>query len=167
MSLADITFSIPNIMIAILLAALYGPSYGNVILIVGIFLWPQFCRQVRGEVLSIKVQDFVASAIVSDCSTFRIMVRHLLPNLIPTLLVITTLQIGQVILYEATLSFLGAGIPPPDPSWGVMVADGRGKLASAPYITLIPGIAILLTVMSLNLTGDWVRDRLDPKLRQM
>lgn len=167
MRLTDITLSIPIILIAVLLAAATGPSFQNVILIVGLLLWPRYARQIRGETVSIKTQDFVDLARASGCSDFRIMWRHIFPNLIPTILVLVTLQVGYVIIVEASLSFLGVGIPPPQPSWGSMVAGGRAYITTAWWICLFPGLAILLTCLAFNLFGDWLRDRLDPKLKEL
>ena len=121
----------------------------------------------RGEVLSLKQRDFVALAKVRGCSGARIMATHILPNVLNTFMVLVTLNIGVVIIAEATLSFLGAGIPPPTPTWGLMISEGRGRLTDAWWVALIPGIAITLMVLSVNLFGDWLRDRLDPRLRQL
>ena len=167
MRITDIGLSLPMILMAIVLVTAVGPSFGNVILVIVVLLWPRYARQIRGEVLSVKEREFVALAHIADCSPFRIITRHLLPNVMPTLLVLATLQVGFVILLEAGLSFLGVGIPAPTPAWGLMVAEGRGLIASAWWLSLFPGIAILLAVLSVNLLGDWTRDRLDPKLRQV
>ena len=121
----------------------------------------------RGEVLSLRQRDFVALAKVRGCSSLRIMATHILPNVLNTFMVLVTLNIGVVIIAEATLSFLGAGIPPPTPTWGLMISEGRGRIAEAWWVALIPGIAITLLVLSVNLFGDWLRDRLDPRLRQL
>jgi peptide/nickel transport system permease protein len=166
MRLTDIALSLPVVLIAVLLAAVRGPSYENVIIVVGLFLWPRYCRQIRGEALAAREQDFVAAARVAGASPTRIICRHLFPSVIPTLLVLMSLQVGYVIIVAASLSFLGAGIPPPTPDWGVMVADGRAHLQTAWWISMFPGVLILLTVLSMNTIGDWFRDRLDPKLRQ-
>jgi peptide/nickel transport system permease protein len=167
MRFADIGLSLPTILIAVVLVAVSEPSFGNVILVISLLLWPRFARQIRGETLGIKEQDFVALAVVAGRSSTWIIRRHIFPNVVPTLLVISTLQVGYVILLEGTLSFLGVGVPPPNPAWGLMIADGRGFLATAWWITLFPGLAMLLTVLAVNLTGDWLRDHLDPKLRQL
>ena len=167
MRLTDIALSLPLILIAVVLVAVSEPSFGNVILVIALLLWPRFARQVRGETLAIKQQDFVALAVVAGRSSWWIMSRHIFPNVVPTLLVITTLQVGYVILLEGTLSFLGVGVPPPNPAWGLMIADGRGFLATAWWISLFPGLAMLLIVLAVNLMGDWLRDHLDPKLRQL
>ena len=167
MRLTDIALSLPTILIAVVLVAVSEPSFRNVILVIALLLWPRFARQVRGETLGIKEQDFVALAVVAGRSSAWIIARHILPNVTPTLLVISTLQVGYVILLEGTLSFLGVGVPPPNPAWGLMIADGRGFLATAWWITLFPGLAMLLTVLAVNLMGDWLRDHLDPRLRQL
>jgi peptide/nickel transport system permease protein len=167
MRLTDIALSLPTILIAVVLVAVSEPSFGNVILVISLLLWPRFARQIRGETLAIKEQDFVALAVVAGRSSAWIISRHIFPNVVPTLLVICTLQVGYVILLEGSLSFLGVGVPPPNPAWGLMIADGRGFLATAWWITLFPGLAMLLTVLAVNLLGDWLRDRLDPKLRQI
>jgi peptide/nickel transport system permease protein len=167
MRLVDISLSLPGILIAVLLSVVFEPSFTNVIIVVVFLLWPSYARLARGETLSIKHQEFVALARVAGCSSLTIMFRHIVPNLIPSILVLATLHVGYVIVLEAALSFLGVGIPPPTPSWGVMVADGRGLIERAWWVSILPGIAILVTVLSLNILGDWVRDRLDPKLRQV
>jgi peptide/nickel transport system permease protein len=166
MRLVDISLSLPGILMAVLLSVVFKPSFTNVVIVVIFLLWPSYARLVRGETLSLKQQEFVALARVAGCSSLTIMCRHLLPNLVPSILVLATLQVGFVIVLEASLSFIGVGIPPPTPSWGVMVADGRGLIEQAWWISILPGLAILVTVISLNILGDWVRDRLDPKLRQ-
>ncbi len=167
MRLTDVGLSLPTILIAVVLVAVSEPSFGNVILVIALLLWPRFARQIRGETLAIKEQDFVALAVVAGRSSAWIITRHIFPNVVPTLLVISTLQVGYVILLEGTLSFLGVGVPPPNPAWGLMIADGRGFLATAWWISLFPGLAMLLTVLAVNLMGDWLRDHLDPKLRQV
>ena len=167
MRVTDIALSLPTILIAVVLVAVSEPSFQNVILVIALLLWPRFARQVRGETLGIKEQDFVALAVVAGRSSAWIISRHILPNVMPTLLVISTLQVGYVILLEGTLSFLGVGVPPPNPAWGLMIADGRGFIATAWWITLFPGLAMLLTVLAVNLMGDWLRDHLDPRLRQV
>jgi peptide/nickel transport system permease protein len=167
MRLTDIGLSLPTILIAVVLVAVSEPSFQNVILVIALLLWPRFARQIRGETLAIKEQEYVALAIVAGRSGAWIISRHILPNVVPTLLVVCTLQVGYVILLEGSLSFLGVGVPPPNPAWGLMIADGRGFLATAWWISLFPGLAMLLTVLAVNLLGDWLRDRLDPKLRQL
>jgi peptide/nickel transport system permease protein len=167
MRIVDLSLSLPGILIAVLLSVVFEPSFSNVVIVVVFLLWPSYARLVRGETLGIKHQEYVALARVAGCSQWTIMFRHVLPNLMPSILVLATLHVGYVIVLEAALSFLGVGIPPPTPSWGVMVADGRGLIEQAWWISILPGVAIVVTVLSLNTLGDWVRDRLDPKLRQV
>ena len=168
MRLVDIKLAIPLILIALVLVITLGQSLWIIVTVLCLFIWPRFARQVRGEVLQLKQMDYVSLAKVSGASTARILFIHIFPGTINTLIVVATLQVGIVILLESTLSFLGAGVPPPTPAWGSMVADGRDKLAGGVWlISTFPGIAIMLTVMSLNLFGDWLRDKLDPRLRQL
>lgn len=167
MRLVDIKISIPSILLALILAAALGPSYFTVIIVVALTLWTRYARLVRGEVLSLRSQDFISRAQVAGASTSRIILRHLLPNVVNTIIVLATLEVGVVIILEASLSFLGAGIPPPNPAWGLMVSDGRALVINAWWVSFFPGVAILLTVLSMNLLGDWLRDRLDPKLRNV
>jgi len=167
MRLVDAAFTFPAILFALLLAVTMGQGLGTLVLAISLLLWASFARIIRGEVLALKQRDFVALAKVRGCSTLRIMATHILPNVINTFLVLVTLNIGVVIIAEASLSFLGAGIPPPTPTWGLMVSEGRGHIADAWWVALIPGIAITLLVLSVNLFGDWLRDRLDPRLRQL
>ncbi|MGH7378049.1 MAG: ABC transporter permease, partial [Candidatus Methylomirabilales bacterium] len=154
-------------LIAVVVAAVTGPSFRNVILVIGFLLWPRFARQVRGETLSIKENDYIALARVAGRSGPYIVWRHVFPNVIPTLLVISTLQMAYVILLEGSLSFLGVGVPPPNPAWGLMIAEGRHLVWTAPWVATFPGIAMAVTLMALNMFGDWLRDKLDPKLRQV
>jgi len=167
MRAVDIAFSLPTILLGLVLAVVIGPSFRTVIVIVAFLLWARYARQVRGEVLTVKQRDFVAQARIAGCSHARIIFGHILPNVMNTLIVLATLQVGYVILLEGTLSFLGVGIPPPTPAWGLMVATGRALIVSAWWVSFFPGLAILMTVLLLNLMGDWLRDRLDPKLRQL
>lgn len=164
MRLVDISLAMPSVLLALALAAMYGPSFQSVLLVVAFVLWSFFARQIRGEVLSLRERDFIARSRVAGASNTRILFRHIFPNVVNTIVVMATLQIGVVIVLEASLSFLGVGIPRPAPAWGLLVADGRSLIVSAWWISLFPGLAILLTVLSVNLIGDWLRDRLDPKL---
>jgi peptide/nickel transport system permease protein len=147
----------------------FGAIYFAIIVTtaIAIVLWARYARVIRAEVLSLKERDFVAQARITGCSARRIIMVHLFPNTLNTLIVLLTLQIGYVILVEASLSFLGAGIPPPTPAWGSMVSEGRDYITRAWWVSFFPGGAIMAIVLSLNLLGDWVRDTLDPKLRQM
>ena len=167
MRLVDISFALPSVLLALALAAVYGPSFQAVILVVVFVLWASFARQVRGATLGLRERDFVARARIVGGGHGRILFRHILPNVVNTVVVMATLQIGVVVLLEATLSFFGIGIPRPTPAWGLLVADGRQLVVSAWWISFFPGMAILFTVLSINLLGDWLRDRLDPKLRQV
>jgi peptide/nickel transport system permease protein len=167
MRLVDIKLAIPTILVALVLVLALGQSFILIIAVLAITIWPRIARNVRGEVLRLKTMDYVALAKVAGASTPRILAIHLFPGVINTLIVLTTLEIGIVILLEATLSFLGAGVPPPTPAWGSMVAEGRDRLAVAWWISTIPGLAIMIVVMASNLFGDWLRDTLDPRLRQL
>ena len=167
MRLVDIALSIPGVLLALVIVSVLGPSLQTVIIVIALLIWARYARMMRGECLSLKHQGFVDRARVSGASNFRILTRHIFPNVVNTAVVLATLEIGHVILLEATLSFLGAGIPRPTPAWGLMVADGREQIVHAWWIAMFPGLAILLTVMSMNLMGDWLRDRLDPKLRNV
>jgi peptide/nickel transport system permease protein len=167
MRLVDISLSLPTILLALVLVAAVGPSFGTVIGVLVVLLWARYARLVRGETLSIKERDFIARARVAGASHTRIMARYILPNIVNSLIVLATLQVGYVILLESALSFLGAGLPRPTPAWGLMIADGRELIVTAWWVSMFPGLAIMLTVLSLNLLGDWLRDHLDPKLRNV
>ena len=167
MRLVDIILSLPLILVALVMVAAFGQSLELIIGVLAIWIWPRFARQVRGEVLQLKTMDYVSAARIVGASIPRILFNHLLPGTMNTVIVVSTLQVGIVILLEATLSFMGAGVPPPEPAWGSMVADGRDHLVDSWWAATMPGIAILFTVMSLNLFGDWLRDTLDPRLRQL
>ena len=167
MRLVDVSLSIPPVLLALSLATALEPSFRTVIIVVGALLWAIYCRQVRGDTLSVRTQDYIARAKVSGASHIRIMVKHILPNITNTVIVLATLQVGFVILLEAGLSFLGVGLSRPTPAWGLMVADGRDVIIRAWWVALWPGLAIMLTVFGFNLLGDWLRDRLDPRLRQL
>ena len=167
MRFVDISLSIPIILLGLVLVSALGPSKSTVIIVVVILLWSRYARLARGETLGVRVQDYIARARVSGASHLRIMLVHVFPNIFNSLVVLATLQVGFVIILEATLSFLGAGIPRPTPAWGLMVADGRSLVVAAWWVAFFPGLAILLVVLSMNLLGDWLRDRLDPKQRQV
>jgi peptide/nickel transport system permease protein len=167
MRLVDISLSIPTILLALVLVAAVGPSFGTVITVLIVLLWARYARLTRGETLAIKERDFIARARVAGASHTRIMFKYIFPNVVNSLIVLATLQVGYVILLESALSFLGAGLPRAEPAWGVMVADGRELIVTAWWVSMFPGLAIMLTVLSLNLLGDWLRDHLDPKLRNL
>jgi peptide/nickel transport system permease protein len=167
MRLADTMIALPMILLGLMLAITFGPSFAVVTGVLALVLWARFARLVRADVLSIKTRDFVALARVAGLSSPRILLRHVLPNVMNTILVVAALQVGQAILTEASLSFLGVGIPPPNPSLGSMVAEGRQYISAAWWVSVVPGAAIVLIVLALNMAGDWLRDRLDPRLRQL
>ena len=167
MRVVDVFLAMPLFLVALVLVFTLGQSLSIIIVVLALWIWPRFARMVRGEVLQLKTADYVALARVAGASTKRILFVHLLPGTTNTIIVVATLQVGIVILVEASLSFLGAGVPAPTPAWGSMVADGRDRLAEYWWISTIPGVAILVTVMALNLFGDWLRDTLDPRLRQL
>ncbi len=167
MRVTDTTLSFPIILLAILLVVILGSSLLTVVFAVALVLWARFARVIRGEVLSIRERDFVAQARIAGSSSVRIILVHLFPNVLNTLVVLLSLQIGWVIIVEASLSFLGAGVPPPTPTWGSMIAEGRDYIASAWWVSFFPGLAILVTVLAFNLCGDWLRDALDPTMRQL
>jgi peptide/nickel transport system permease protein len=138
-----------------------------VVACVALLLWPNTARVIRSQVLSLRERAWVEAARVTGCSNTRIMFVHILPNVLNSVVVLLTLQLGFVIIVEATLSFLGAGVPPPTPTWGQMVASGRTYIETAWWISVFPGLAIAAVVLAFNLLGDWLRDHLDPKLRQL
>lgn len=160
----DIAMSIPALLFALVLAVSFGPGMRTMITTLIILLWSRFARQMRAEALALRSRGFVDLARVAGLSGPQIIVRHLLPNMIGTLTVITTLEVSAVILLEASLSFLGVGLVHPTPAWGLMVSDGREHLTDAWWLWAFPGVAILLVVLSLNLLGDWCRDHWDPHL---
>jgi len=166
MRMADSTIAFPVILLAMLLAILLKPSMQNVVISISVIIWARYARVIRGEVLSLKERDFVAQAHVAGASGPRIMFQHIFPNIVPTMLVMLTLQVGTIILVESSLSFLGAGIPPPTPVWGSLIAKGRDYLTTAWWIPFFPGLALVLVCLSFNMLGDWLREVLDPKLRQ-
>ena len=167
MRAADITMAFPIILFAILLVSILGGGLINVVISVGIVLWARYARVVRGEVLALMQRDFIARARINGCSSLRIIMIHLFPNVLNTLMVLLSLQVGWLIIVESSLSFLGAGVPPPTPTWGAMIADGRDYITRAWWVSLFPGVAIMLTVLAFNLFGDWLRDTLDPRQRQV
>lgn len=159
--------ALPTILVALVFVFTFGFGFWNVIFILSPFIAARFTRMVRAETLSIRERDYVAIAKVIGASKARILRRHVLPNVANTVIVLATLEVGHLILVESSLSFLGVGIPPPNPAWGLMVSEGREYIATAYWISLFPGLAILATVLSFNLFGDWLRDALDPRRRQL
>lgn len=166
MRLADAALGFPTVLVAMIIVTLLGAGMENIVLAVVITVWARFARMIRGDVLGLKDLDFVTSAKIAGVSAPVIIVRHIFPNTINTLLVITSLQIGQVILLESSLSFLGLGLPPGAPAWGIMVSEGRSLILEVWWLSLLPGLAITIVVLAFNFFGDWMRDTLDPKLRR-
>ena len=167
MRLVDLQNALPFILAALVAVGVFGASFTTLLIIIAIFSWGTTARQIRGEILQLKQMDYVSLARIAGASSPRIIFKHLLPGVTNTLIVVATLGTGQIILTEATLSFLGVGIPPPKPAWGSMVSFGRNYIDSAWWIAVIPGVAIALVVVSLNFLGDWLRDYFDPRLRQL
>ena len=168
MRVTDAWLALPALTFAIFLAAIVGPSMWNIVIILGVTYWTRYARVIRGEVLSLKEREFVRLAIVAGCTKWTIMVRHILPNVINSAVVLASLMLGVVIIAEATLSFLGIGVPPPQPAWGLMLSDGKeGMMVGYWWLTVFPGCCIMLMVLSANLLGDWLRVKLDPQLRQL
>lgn len=163
---ADAALGFPTVLVAMIIVTLLGAGIENIILAVVITVWARFARMIRGDVLAIKELDFVTAAKIAGVSAPVIIARHIFPNTINTLMVITSLQVGQVILLEASLSFLGLGLPPGAPAWGIMVAEGRNVILEVWWLSLLPGLAITIVVLAFNFFGDWMRDTLDPKLRR-
>ena len=164
MRIADVQQSLPFLVLVVAVAAVVGPSLVNTIVILGVIGWVSYGRVVRAEVLSLMQREFVTASIALGGMDLRVMLRHLLPNLVSSITVVGTLTISAMILVEASLSFLGLGVPPPAPTWGGMVADGRNYIANAWWVTVFPGTAIFVTVLAINLVGDWLREVLDPTL---
>jgi len=168
MRITDSWLALPALTFAILLAAVVKPSEWNIVVILGIVYWTRYARVIRGEVLSLKERDYVRLAIVAGCSRLRIMWTHILPNVANSAVVIATLQLGVVVIAEATLSFLGVGVPSPQPAWGVMLNDGRaGLMTGSWWLSVFPGLCIVFVVLAASSLGDWFRVWSDPQLRQL
>jgi peptide/nickel transport system permease protein len=168
MRLTDSWLALPGVTFAILLAALVQPSEWNIVIILGVVYWTRYARVIRGEVLSLKERDYVRLATVAGCTQAKIMWTHILPNIANTAIVIATLQLGVSIISEATLSFLGVGVAPPKPAWGLMLAEGKsGLMAGYWWLSVFPGLCIMFVVLAANLLGDWFRVWSDPQLRQL
>jgi peptide/nickel transport system permease protein len=165
MRFVDIVLSIPFLLLAIAVVAALGPSLVHTIVVLGFTRWPRYARVAHAQTLAARSRDFVQAARALGGTDGRLMVRHVLPEVLPSAVVVATLEIGLMIVFEAALSFLGLGVQPPTPSWGSMLADGRAYVASAWWLATFPGLAIMLTVLGANLVGDAVRDRLDPRIR--
>ncbi len=165
MTVADAQLAFPFILLAIGIIAVLGPSFPNLIVVVGLSGWVTYARVLRAQVLSLRQRDFVSAILGLGGSIPRVLLRHILPNVASTFMVIATLELARAIVLEATLSFLGLGIQPPTPSWGGMIHEGREYLDSAWWISVFPGIVLMLTSLVVSRTGDWLRDVLDPTLR--
>ena len=165
MRVADVFLAIPYILLAMGVVFALGPSLLNVILVMAVTRWVQFARIVRADVLSIREREFVSGARARGNRSLRLLLRHVLPNALTPIIVVATLELAFMIIYESALSFLGLGVQPPTPTWGWMLADGRNYLATAWWLATFPGLAIMLTVLAVNLLGDWLRDTLDPRLK--
>jgi len=166
--LTDAWLALPALVFAIFLATMLGPSMWNIVVILGAVYWTRYARVIRGEVLSLREREFVKLAEIAGGSRTRVIFRHILPNVLNSTMVLASLTIGVVIIAEASLSFLGVGVPPPEPAWGSMLADGRSMLMVGDWwLTIFPGLGILLVVLATQLLGDWLRVRLDPQLRNM
>lgn len=165
MRLADIFLAFPYILFTIAILAVFGPGFQNVFIAIGILGWPSIARVFRSAILSVKENDYVDAARAMGASDFRIIVRHIFPNSVATIIVYATMTIGGAILTESALSFLGMGVQPPTPSWGLMISDGKTYLSTAPWLMICPGVAILSTVLAFTMLGDGLRDALDVKTK--
>ena len=163
MRLTDMMLSLPYILIAIAIIGAIGPSLTNIIIVLGITQWVGYTRIIRFEAMSLSKSEFIEMAIISGNRWWRILLVHILPNVLNTAIVLATLDVGKMIIFEAAMSFLGLGVRPPTPTWGGMLADGRVYVTFAWWIATFPGIAIAITVLGGNLLGDWLRDELDPR----
>ena len=168
MRLTDAWLALPALVFAIFLAAMLGPSMWNIIIILGVVYWTRYARVIRGEVLSLREREFVKLAEIAGASKLRVILRHILPNVMNTTMVLASLTVGVVIIAEASLSFLGVGVPPPQPAWGLMLSEARPTLMAGQWwLTVFPGVCIMLIVLATQLFGDWLRVRLDPQLRNL
>ncbi len=165
MRTVDVSFAFPAILLALLLAIVLGPGFTTIIVAISFIIWSRFARVIRNEVLSLREREWVLQARVDGCSLARILSRHVIPHVASTWIVLLTIQLAQVVVIEAALSFLGAGVPPPTPTWGGMASQGRDQLTTAWWLSLTATVPIILIVLSTSVLGDWLRDRLDPSLR--
>ena len=161
----EVIWAIPSLLLAIAILTFLGQTLFNLIVALSVQRWINYCRVVRGEALSIRQREFVTAARVIGARHPRIILRHVVPNLIPSSLVVATFSMAVAIIAEASLSFLGLGVPPSIPTWGTMLADGRNYISTAPWLTVFPGLAIFVVVLGINLLGDGLRDLLDPRLK--
>jgi peptide/nickel transport system permease protein len=168
MRVTDAWLALPALVFAIFLATMVGPSMWNIIIILGLVYWTRYARVIRSEVLSLREREFIKLAEIAGASRLRVIMRHVLPNVLNSAMVLASLTIGVVIIAEASLSFLGVGVPPPEPAWGSMLADGRTRLMVGDWwLTVFPGLGIMMVVLATQLLGDWLRVRLDPQLRNL
>ena len=168
MRLTDAWLALPALVFAIFLATVVGPSMWNIVIILGLVYWTRYARVIRGEVLSLREREYVQLAEIAGASRLRVILRHILPNVLNTAMVLASLTIGVVIIAEASLSFLGVGVPPPEPAWGLMLSEARSTLMAGKWwLTVFPGVCILLVVLATQLLGDWLRIRLDPQQRNL
>jgi peptide/nickel transport system permease protein len=168
MRLTDAWLALPALVFAIFLATVVGPSMWNIVIILGLVYWTRYARVIRGEVLSLREREYVQLAEIAGASRLRVIFRHILPNVLNTAMVLASLTIGVVIIAEASLSFLGVGVPPPEPAWGLMLSEARSTLMAGKWwLTVLPGVCILLVVLATQLLGDWLRIRLDPQQRNL
>jgi len=168
MRVTDAWLALPALVFAIFLATMVGPSMWNIVIILGAVYWTRYARVIRGEVLSLREREFIKLAEIAGASRFRVIHRHVLPNVLNSAMVLASLTIGVVIIAEASLSFLGVGVPPPEPAWGSMLSDGRSMLMVGDWwLTVLPGLCIMMVVLATQLLGDWLRVRLDPQLRNL
>jgi peptide/nickel transport system permease protein len=166
MRVGDVQLAFPVLLLGVAVTAVLGASLKNMILVLGASGWVTYARIARGEALSLKERDFVAAARALGAPAGHVVRRHLLPNVLPPLMVVTTFSVARTIIAEASLSFLGLGLPPPTPSWGAMLDEGRNYITTGWWLALFPGLAILVLVLAINLCGDWLRDALDPRLEK-
>jgi len=168
MRFTDAWLALPALLFAIFLATIVGPSMWNIIIILGVVYWTRYARVIRGEVLSLREREYVKLAEIAGASKLRVILRHILPNVLNTTMVLASLTVGVVIIAEASLSFLGVGVPPPQPAWGLMLSEARATLMAGQWwLTVFPGVCIMLIVLATQLFGDWLRVRLDPQLRNL
>lgn len=163
----DISWSFPTVLLAILIASVAKPGLGSTIIAIAAVYWAQYARVIRGEVLSVREEEYVHAAKSIGCTEIRVMARHVFPNVVPPMIVMISITMGYAILLEAMLSFLGVGVQPPTPSWGIVLSEGRDFLTRAPWITLFPGMIISLAVLAFNFLGDGLRDYLDPYMKRI
>ncbi|MGH3095332.1 MAG: ABC transporter permease [Streptosporangiales bacterium] len=165
MRVADMVLSIPFFLLAILTVVVLGPSLVNVVVVLALVRWPRYARIAFAQTLETRNRDFVRSAVAIGATPWRVVLRHIVPEVIPSIVVVATLELGLMVIYEASLSFIGLGVQPPDPSWGSMLSDGQKYVSTAWWLATFPGVALFLLVLTVNMLGDFVRDQLDPSER--